>query len=94
MLPDYRGKTAYDTQARAATEISEIGELPDTLTFKKPPTDFDKWNGKEWVVDKDLLKSHQIDEAKQQQAALLQQANETLRQTTSSSDFGNSGASE
>ncbi|NHB87106.1 tail fiber assembly protein, partial [Photorhabdus tasmaniensis] len=78
ILPDYRGKTAYDTQTRAATEISEIGELPDTLTFKKPPTDFDKWNGKEWVVDKDLLKSHQIDEAKQQQAALLRQANETL----------------
>ncbi|NHB90483.1 phage tail protein, partial [Photorhabdus tasmaniensis] len=32
ILPDYRGKTAYDTQTRAATEISEIGELPDTLT--------------------------------------------------------------
>ncbi|MCT8344692.1 tail fiber assembly protein [Photorhabdus kleinii] len=78
ILPDYRGKTAYDTLTRAPTEITEIGELPDTLTFKKPPTDFDTWNGKEWVVDKDLLKSHQINEAKQQQAALLQQANETL----------------
>ncbi|NHB90481.1 tail fiber assembly protein, partial [Photorhabdus tasmaniensis] len=78
IVPDYRGKTAYDTQTRAPTEITEIGELPNTLTFKKPPTDFDKWNGKEWVVDKDLLKSHQIDEAKQQQAALLQQANDTL----------------
>ncbi|MCW7549875.1 tail fiber assembly protein, partial [Photorhabdus sp. APURE] len=43
-----------------------------------PPTDFDKWDGKDWVVDKDLLKSHQINEAKQKQAALLQQANETL----------------
>ncbi|NRN30664.1 tail fiber assembly protein [Photorhabdus heterorhabditis] len=78
IVPDYRGKTAYDTQTRAPTEITEIGELPNTLTFKKPPTDFDKWDGKEWVVDKDLLKSHQINEAKQQQAALLQQANETL----------------
>ncbi|QXF33311.1 hypothetical protein CE143_09215 [Photorhabdus luminescens] len=28
--------------------------------------------------DKDLLKFHQINDAKQQQAALLQQANETL----------------
>ncbi|ERT10059.1 tail fiber assembly protein, partial [Photorhabdus temperata] len=35
-------------------------------------------DGKEWVVDKDLLKAHQINEAKQQQATLLQQANETL----------------
>ncbi|WP_445495692.1 tail fiber assembly protein [Photorhabdus sp. SF281] len=78
ILSDYRGKTAYDTKTRAPTEITEMGELSDTLTFKKPPTDFDTWNGKEWVVDKDLLKSHQINEAKQQQAALLQQANETL----------------
>ncbi|WP_445497383.1 tail fiber assembly protein [Photorhabdus sp. SF281] len=78
ILPDYRGKIAYDTLTRAPTEITEIGELPDTLTFKKPPTDFDKWDGKEWVVDKDLLKAHQINDAKQQQATLLQQANETL----------------
>ncbi|KER01032.1 tail fiber assembly protein [Photorhabdus bodei] len=78
ILPDYRGKIAYDTLTRAPTEITEIGELPDTLTFKKPPTDFDTWDGKGWVVDKDLLKSHQINEAKQQQAALLQQANETI----------------
>ncbi|CAQ85697.1 tail fiber assembly protein [Photorhabdus asymbiotica] len=78
ILPDYRGKIAYDTLTREQTEITEIGELPDTLTFKKPPTDFDKWDGEKWVVDKDLLKAHQINEAKQQQAALLQQANETL----------------
>ncbi|OWO81620.1 phage tail protein [Photorhabdus luminescens] len=78
ILPDYRGKIAYDTLTREPTEITEIGELPDTLTFKQPPTDFDKWDGKDWVVDKDLLKSHQINEAKQKQAALLQQANETL----------------
>ncbi|PQQ36875.1 phage tail protein, partial [Photorhabdus luminescens] len=78
ILPDYRGKIAYDTLTRGPIEITEIGELPDTLTFKKPPTDFDTWNGKEWIVDKDLLKSHQINEAKQQQAALLQQANETI----------------
>ncbi|TDB48215.1 tail fiber assembly protein [Photorhabdus khanii] len=78
ILPDYRGKVAYDTLTRAPTEITEIGELPATLTFKKPDTDYDKWDGKDWVVDKDLLKSHQINDAKQKQAALLQQANETL----------------
>ncbi|RAW99017.1 MULTISPECIES: tail fiber assembly protein [unclassified Photorhabdus] len=78
ILTDYRGKIAYDTLTQAQIEITEIGELPATLTFKKPDTDYDKWDGKEWIVDKDLLKSHQINEAKQQQAALLQQANETL----------------
>lgn len=78
IIPDYRGKIAYDTLTRDPIEISEIGELPATLTFKKPPTDFDKWDGKDWVVDKDLLKSHQINEAKQKQATLLQQANYTI----------------
>ncbi|RAX14153.1 tail fiber assembly protein [Photorhabdus bodei] len=78
IVPDYRGKIVYDTLTREPIEITEIGELPETMTFKKPDTDYDTWNGKEWIVDKDLLKAHQINEAKQQQAALLQQANETI----------------
>ncbi|PQQ39855.1 phage tail protein [Photorhabdus luminescens] len=78
ILPDHRGKIAYNKQTRAQLEIIELGELPEILTFKKPDTDYDRWDGKEWVVDKDLLRSHQITEAKQQQAELLQQANETL----------------
>ncbi|TNH44088.1 tail fiber assembly protein [Photorhabdus luminescens] len=78
IVPDYRGKTAYDKQTRLPQKITEIGELPETLTFKKPDTDYDKWNGEEWVVDKDLLKSSQINDAKQRQAELLRHANETL----------------
>ncbi|KMW72065.1 tail assembly protein [Photorhabdus luminescens subsp. luminescens] len=78
IVPDYRGKIVYNKQTRAQQEITELGELPEILTFKKPDTDYDRWNGKEWVVDQDLLKSHQIAEAKQKQAELLLQANETL----------------
>ncbi len=78
IVPDYRGKIVYNKQTRAQQEVTELGELPEILTFKKPDTDYDRWNGKEWVVDKDLLKSHQIAEAKQKQAELLRQANETL----------------
>ncbi|MEK9494941.1 tail fiber assembly protein, partial [Photorhabdus sp. P32] len=78
IVPDYRGKIVYNKQTRAQQEITELGELPETLTFKKPDTDYDKWDGEEWVVDKDLLKSHQIAEAKQRQVELLRQANETL----------------
>ncbi|MQL47513.1 tail fiber assembly protein [Photorhabdus khanii] len=78
IVPDYRGKAAYNMETRLPQEVTEIGELPETLTFKKPVTDYDKWDGQEWVVDKDLLKSHQIEEDKQQKATLLRQANETL----------------
>ncbi|OCQ52670.1 Caudovirales tail fiber assembly protein [Photorhabdus australis subsp. thailandensis] len=78
IVPDYRGKTAYNKQTRLLQEITEIGELPEILTFKKPGTDYDKWDGKEWVIDKDILKASQIEEVKQQQVILLRQANETL----------------
>ncbi|WP_434527223.1 tail fiber assembly protein [Photorhabdus asymbiotica] len=78
IVPDYRGKIAYDKQTCVQQEITELGELPETLTFKKPATDYDQWDGKEWVVDKDLLKSHQIAEVKQKQAELFRQANEIL----------------
>ncbi len=78
IVPDYRGKIAYNKQTRAQQEITELDELPEILTFKQPDTDYDKWDGKEWVVDKDLLKSSQVTEAKQKQTELLRQANETL----------------
>ncbi|TDB56370.1 tail fiber assembly protein [Photorhabdus luminescens] len=78
IVPDYRGKIVYNKQTRTQQEITELGELPEILTFKKPDTDYDKWDGEEWIIDKDLLKSHQITEAKQRQVELLRQANETL----------------
>nr|WP_315901994.1 tail fiber assembly protein [Photorhabdus kayaii] len=78
IVPDHRGKIAYNKQTRAQLEIIELGELPEILTFKKPDTDYDRWDGKEWMVDKELLKSHQIEEAKRKKAELLRQANETI----------------
>ncbi|TDB61668.1 tail fiber assembly protein [Photorhabdus khanii] len=75
-VPDYRGKIAYNKQTRAQQEMTELGELPETLTFKQPVTHFDKWTGKEWVTDKDALKVSQIKQAEQQRATLCQQANE------------------
>ncbi|NHB97308.1 tail fiber assembly protein [Photorhabdus stackebrandtii] len=75
-VADYRGKTAYNKQIRAQQEVTELGELPETLTFKQPATHFDKWTGKEWVTDKDALKASQIEQAEQQRTTLCQQANE------------------
>ncbi|WP_445493733.1 tail fiber assembly protein [Photorhabdus sp. SF281] len=94
IVSDNRGKTAYNKQTRLPQEVIEIGELPETLTFKKPATDYDKWEGQEWVVDKDLLKSHQIEEVKQQKATLLRQANEILSLLQDSVDLEISTESE
>ncbi|WP_176692870.1 tail fiber assembly protein [Photorhabdus luminescens] len=78
IVPDYRGKTAYNKQTRAQYEINALGELPEFLTFKQPATDFDKWDGKQWVTDKYAVKDSQIKQADQQRVVLLQQANETI----------------
>ncbi|AKH64721.1 MULTISPECIES: tail fiber assembly protein [Photorhabdus] len=77
-VPDYRGKIAYNKQTRIQQEITKIGELPETLTFKQPKTHFDIWNGKTWVINKDALKANQIEQAEQQRATLRKHANETV----------------
>lgn len=78
IVPDYRGKIVYNTQTLAQYEITSLGELPESLTFKQPVTDFDKWDGKQWVTDKYAIKDSQIKQAEQQRVALLRQANETI----------------
>lgn len=71
--PDYRGKTAYNTQTREASTIAAIGALPEALTLLAPATTFDSWNGKEWVTD-----------AAAQQAAETQAAQEAAQQELAS----------
>ncbi len=78
IVPDYRGKIAYSTQTHLPIKITEIGELSDTLTFKKPATHFDKWTGKEWVTDEAAVKASQIEQAEQQRDTLRQHANEVV----------------
>ncbi|MCC8376499.1 MULTISPECIES: tail fiber assembly protein [Photorhabdus] len=78
IVPDYRGKIAYDTLTRTQQKITELGELPETLTFKQPTTDFDKWDGTKWVTDNVALKANQIEQAEQQRVILLRHANEFI----------------
>ncbi|RAX08197.1 phage tail protein [Photorhabdus bodei] len=78
IVPDHRGKIVYNTQTLEQYEITSLGELPESLTFKQPVTDFDKWDGKQWVTDKYIIKDSQIKYAEKQQVALLRQANETV----------------
>ncbi|OCA56677.1 tail fiber assembly protein [Photorhabdus namnaonensis] len=78
IVPDHRGKIVYNTQTLAQYEITSLGEPPESLTFKQPATDFDKWDGKQWVTDKYAIKDSQIKQAEQKRVALLRQANEIV----------------
>ncbi|WP_416776565.1 tail fiber assembly protein [Xenorhabdus budapestensis] len=77
-LSNYRGKTAYHIKTRQEFNITEIGELPDILTFEKPNTEFDNWNGTKWVTDKIALKENQIFEAEKQRIILRKKANDAI----------------
>ncbi|MBS9423845.1 MULTISPECIES: tail fiber assembly protein [Photorhabdus] len=77
-VPDYRGKIAYDTLTLTQQEITELGELPETLTFKQPTTDFDKWDGTQWITDNVALKANQVEQAEQRRVTLLRHANESI----------------
>ncbi|MEL0580124.1 tail fiber assembly protein [Pectobacterium punjabense] len=75
-VPDYRGKTVYSTETRQAQTVSQFGELPDNVTLLKPASEFDKWNGKKWLIDKAAkaaaaIKSSQQELASRKAAATL-----------------------
>lgn len=63
-VTDHRGKSVHNTETRQPIDVNFIGDLPATLTLLEPKTEFDKWNGKEWVIDTEA-----------QQAALSAEAN-------------------
>lgn len=77
-VADHRGKTAYRTETRQPIEIDFIDELPSTLTLLEPKTEFDKWDGKKWVTDKQAQKESFIAQAEQEKAQRLEEAEQHI----------------
>ncbi|MFJ5472189.1 tail fiber assembly protein [Pectobacterium carotovorum] len=68
-VPDYRGQTVYSTESRQAQTVSQFGELPEGFTLLAPATEFDKWNGKKWLIDKAAKAAAAITSAQQELAS-------------------------
>lgn len=77
-IEDHRNQTVYDTRTAEAIYISELGPLPDNVTSVVPMGNYLKWNGSEWVADKDAQHAADIETANQQKTALLAEAQETI----------------
>lgn len=73
IVTDHRGKTAWNTTDRTSQQITFLGDLPDTLTFIQPESDFDKWDGNIWVTDETARKAAAVDEAQNKKSRLLSQ---------------------
>ncbi|HEK1928431.1 TPA: tail fiber assembly protein [Proteus mirabilis] len=80
VVDDYRGLTAYDTQTKQSITVDFIGQLPDNLTLLKPTNEFDKWNGKKWVVDEKAVKGAQVESAQNKKIQLSQEAENRITQ--------------
>ncbi|PVF71912.1 tail fiber assembly protein [Proteus mirabilis] len=51
-----------------------MGPLPESLTLLKPNSEFDKWDGKNWIVDTEAQKAALITQIKQEKSRRLDEA--------------------
>ncbi|UEM40086.1 tail fiber assembly protein [Pectobacterium aquaticum] len=86
-VPDYRGQTVYSTETRQPQTVSQFGELPDNVTLLKPSTEFDVWNGKKWVIDKDAQAAAALKVAQQELATRRASATSRINELTYAIDL-------
>lgn len=77
-VADLRGQKAYNKETTAEVDIKELGELSDELTFLKPETEFDYWDGQGWRTNHEKQKAFQIELAKAEKQNRLDQAEKQL----------------
>lgn len=62
-IADHRGETRWNIQSRQVQEIYELGGVPRDTTEKAPTSDFDLWDGAEWIKDTQAEKYFHIEAA-------------------------------
>ncbi|EGT2340239.1 TPA: hypothetical protein J6O28_001783 [Escherichia coli] len=78
LVEDHRGKTVYDVASGDELFISELGPLPENVTWLSPEGEFQKWNGTAWVKDAEAEKLFRIREAEEIKNSLMQVASEHI----------------
>ncbi|EFC9641158.1 TPA: tail fiber assembly protein [Escherichia coli] len=78
LVEDHRGKTVYDVASGDALFISELGSLPENVTWLSPEGEYQKWNGTAWVKDTEAEKLFRIREAEETKNSLMQVASEHI----------------
>ncbi|EOJ3759771.1 tail fiber assembly protein [Escherichia coli] len=78
LVEDHRGKTVYDVKSGGALFISELGPLPNHVTWLSPDGEYQKWNGTSWVKDAEAEKLFLVREAAETKNSLMQVASENI----------------
>ncbi len=87
LVEDHRGKTVYDVASGNALFISELGPLPENVTWLSPEGEFQKWNGTAWVKDTEAEKLFRIREAEETKNNLMQVASEHIAPLQDAADL-------
>lgn len=72
---DHRGVTVYSTENKTPSVVDYIGPIKEGFVVVAPTSQFDKWDGKKWVVDAEAQHAADVAEAEQNKAFLLAEAN-------------------
>ncbi|ASY77836.1 tail fiber assembly protein [Pectobacterium polaris] len=86
-VPDYRGRTVYSTETRQAQSVMQFGELPENMTFQAPTTEFDQWNGANWVTNPEAQQLAATQNLQQELAARRSTANTQIAELSYAVDL-------
>ncbi|WP_449261531.1 tail fiber assembly protein [Escherichia coli] len=78
IVEDHRGKTVYDVASGDALFISELGPLPENVTWLSPAGEYQRWDGVSWVKDEEAEKLFRIRKAEEKKARLIQEATDNI----------------
>lgn len=77
-ISDHRGETVYNIGTGKSLIIEELGDYPENTTPKIPLSQYDEWDGGNWVVN--LVKKHKADmaSAEKHRQSLLDDVEKTI----------------
>ncbi|WP_448622675.1 tail fiber assembly protein [Dickeya fangzhongdai] len=81
-VPDFRGKTTYDMQTLQPQVVSEMGPLPAHRTLLPPASEFDRWDGTQWVTDTAAHQASLVQAARRECDVRRQTAHDRIRELT------------
>lgn len=80
IVDDFRGQPAYSTDTGEPRTIDYLGPLPAGWTLLAPQTPYDRWDGTQWVTDKDAQHAAEVAEAEAKLKQLQDEADEVIEQ--------------
>lgn len=88
IMPDLRGMIAYHIETKAQRVITSLGPLMEMETLVAPASEFDKWDGLQWVTDHGAEAAYALATATATRSALLIEANQHIAVLSDAIDLG------